>query len=365
MKKSTATVTWVTYRNIGTCLQAYALQRAIKDLGFDNMVIDDASVIASFPRKRFSPLRLLRSIPFLAPSRSAFKKCRRQTEYELEDFKRKYMSIDSGWKSREDLSSRYEVFVAGSDQIWSPTSHFDDFYYLGFTDRPKIAYAPSFGTSLYPDSMVPLVRPYLDKFSRLSVREARGAEILKEKFDMDAQVTADPTILLDRGRWDILTQEKSPYERPYALCYFLTYNKAYISFAREYCHERGLDMKVVVTSHDFVRRGFDEVVTGPQGLLNFLKHADMVFTDSFHGTIFSLIFERQFIPFRRFRDDSPLSQNSRMENLLSRTGLADRFMDEASLPMRFVPVEFGRVRQEISRMREESLKYLSDSLNSI
>lgn len=359
----TGTVTWISFRNFGTYLQAYALQKALFKLGCENKVIDDAKVVAAFPKKKFSPVRMLRSISWLCPKRAEFNRKSVLSAALYDDFKNTYIDLDKSWETMEELAAAYDTFIAGSDQIWSPTSCFDDFYYLGFTDAKKVAYAPSLGTTVYPEDRVELARPFIEKFSSLSVREPQGAELLKDRFGLEAQVVADPTVLLTREDWESLTTQSHKEEKPYALCYFLTYNKAYVDYAREYCRRRGLAMKLLVVRPEFVGLGADEVYTGPIGFLDAVRGTEAVLTDSFHATIFSMLFEKQFHTFKRFKDGSAASQNSRIENLLAKVGLTERFLDEASPMVEDSPIPYDKVAATIAEMRTESLDYLKNALN--
>lgn len=359
----TGTVTWISFRNFGTYLQAYALQKALQNLGCENKVIDDAKVVAAFPKKKISPIRMLRSIPWLYPKRAEFNRKSAQAVSLYEDFKNTYIDLDKAWSNREELAAAYDTFIAGSDQIWSPTSYFDDFYYLGFTDRKKVAYAPSLGTTVYPEHRAEMAKPYIEKFASLSVREPQGAALLKEQFGLDALVVADPTVLLTRSDWEKLTAEPTADEKPYVLCYFLTYNKAYIDYAKEYCRRKGLAMKLLVVRHDFVGLTNDEVYTGPIGFLNAVKGARTILTDSFHATIFSMLFEKQFYTFKRFMDGSAVSQNSRIENMLGKVGLTERLLDESSVMVEDSSIPYEKVGAIIAQMRTESIDYLKNALN--
>lgn len=365
MQKSTGTVTWLSHRNFGTILQAYALQKTINSLGYDNKIIDDKNIINSIPRKKFSILRLLRSIPVLYPKRAEFNSRNAEAIRRYDDFKSRYLAIDSRWCNRKELSERYDAFIAGSDQIWSPNVPFDDYYYLSFTDRPKIAYAPSLGVSQYPEQTVAVVKPLLEKFSSLSVREPQGAEILNSHFGLSVEVVCDPTLLLQKEDWNTFVSDSSSDSdspSPYALCYFLTYNKKYIDMAREYCRKHSLQMKVLVVSHEFVGLSDDEVYTGPAGFIEYVSKANVILTDSFHGTIFSLIFNKPFYTFRRFDDTSVLSQNSRVENLLSYVGLTDRLIGQTFEKLNDNEITWDIVDKSLSQMRDKSLLYLKDSL---
>jgi len=367
-QKSTATVTWTTYRNFGTYLQAYALQKAVVSLGDSNRIIDDGKIVSSFPVKKFSPLRMLRNIGWIDRKRDRFRCRSLETFREFDDFKTRYLDMDADWSDKKDLASRYGAYIAGSDQIWSPNVRFDDFYYLAFTDRPKVSYAPSFGASAYPEERAALVRSHIERFSCLSVREPQGAAIMNDTFGLQAEIVADPTMLLERKDWECLIggdAGKDESERPYVLCYLLTYNRRYIDFVKDYCRRNSLDMKVVVVSPDFVGISDNELYTGPAGFLKAVRDAETVMTDSFHGTIFSLIFEKEFYTFKRFSDDSVLNQNSRLEHLLSEMGLIERFMDEKSIHVIDNDVDHVSVGQRIARMREKSMRYLKDSLETV
>ena len=366
MKKSTATVTWVTYRNFGTILQAYALQKAVTSLGYDNHIIDDRTIVESFRiRKKFSLLRELHKIKWLYPRKAEFANRNQETVRLFDEFIDRYMVVDSAWGCRKDISERYDVYIAGSDQIWSPDVPFDDFYYLAFTERPKVAYAPSLGVTNYPEEKVAAVKPMLERFGSLSVREPQGADILREKFGIEADVVSDPTMLLDRSCWEsLLPHSGKCTERSYALCYLLTYNQDYIRLVREYCLERSLQLKMIVVSPDCVGVADEDIYTGPEGFLQAIAGADVVLTDSFHGSIFSLIFEKSFFTFKRFDDSSASSQNSRVENLLSMMQLEHRLLGRTSSQLPECPeIDWSAVRSKVSDLRDHSLSYLMKSLS--
>ena len=122
-------------------------------------------------------------------------------------------------------------------------------------------------------------------------------------------------------------------------------------------------MKLLVVRHDFVGIATDEVYTGPIGFLNAVKGAETVLTDSFHATIFSMLFEKQFYTFKRFKDGSAASQNSRIENLLGKVGLTERLLDEGSAMVEDSAIQYDKVAAIIAEMRAESIDYLKNALN--
>lgn len=359
--KSTATVTWVTYTNFGTVLQAYALQQTLFRLGYDNKVIDDARIIRQQHSWHVLLKRRLIRIWSTLTSDNEFYRRRAHVEREFREFKSCHIALDSEWSNLFQLKDRYDAYIAGSDQIWLPKVN--PFFLLGFTDRYKIAYAPSFGISECPDDIADFMRPYLTKFDRISVRESQGARILKEKFDIDAEVVADPTLLLDAHDWEDLIEERtSPTDGGYALCYLLTYNTEYLDFVRRWCRQYSKPLRIFMTDPRFSGKADSDLYVGPKGFLSQIRNADIVFTDSFHGTIFSLIFEKEFLTFKRFADGEVISQNSRLENLMGRLGLMDRLVDAHRLSLPDVELDYISIRNEIEVMRSNSVKYLKDSL---
>ena len=343
MSRSVATVTWISHRNCGTLLQAYALQAVLKSKGYSCTIIDDSKVIKGFSKKKFSPVRILKKLFTCKSSYAPF-----------DAFKHNYLDVDYNWETRQELSDKYDIYIAGSDQIWSPNVPFDDFYYLAFAKGRKISYAPSFGASVLTDEYIEKVRHLLSGFDRLTVREPEGVRMLADSFGLDASVTADPTILLDRCDWDQLMCEagydsSAPSEK-YAFCYLLTENKAYLSYVKEYCRRHGLTLKIFCG--------------GPLDLLDSVRKAEIVFTDSFHGSIFSLLYEKELLVFRRFSADSEINQNSRVEHLMTLVGLNDRITDYGHVSDKWnaVPIDYSKVTEVIKHFRNSSLDCLISML---
>lgn len=194
----TATVTWITFHNFGTYLQAYALQHVLRGLGYNNRIIDDKAIID----KKFPPapprklslywdirIRLAKlyhnirgDIPRLPTSEALY-----------QNFRNQYLLIDSNFTTPEELNERYDIFIAGSDQIWYPNEEiFDPYFYLDFARKKKISYAPSVGASEYPEAFIPRTKPLIERFDHLSVREQRGKELLASFIDKDIEVVLTP-----------------------------------------------------------------------------------------------------------------------------------------------------------------------------
>jgi len=360
-KYKIAIVTWITYHNFGTFLQAFALQKVITSLGYENTIISDKKIVESF-RNRIN-LRV-----FLGKIRRIFcsySKINNRTDVSLlcyEQFLKQYLVIDDNWTDFKELNNNYDAFICGSDQIWSPNVPFHPFYYLGFTNKKKVAYAPSIGSFDYPENRISLVKPYLKKFSFLSVREIQGEKIIKEKFCLDCQTVLDPTLLLVKADYEELVTKRE--DKSYILCYLLTYNETYLSFVREYANKKGLELRIFITDFRYIAYADKPLYVGPQEFLNEIRNSTCFFSDSFHGSIFALQFEKDFYIFKRFKDCAKNNQNSRIINLFGKLGLLHRFLSEKELESvgHLDVIDYISVKRLLNKEREISLTYLKTAL---
>lgn len=368
---TTATVTWITYQNYGTFLQAYALQQVLLNLGYDNVILDDSSIIKSLPKKnKNNPLRVLHSLRrkvlcHCSPNYKEYQRKTEQTRKEYDVFKSKYLKIDSAFSSLSEVGERYDIYICGSDQIWYPSEEiFHPYFYLAFTKRKKVAYAPSVGTSVYPEAYKFKVKYLLESFSHIGIRERQGAELLYSFINKPVEVVLDPTLLLSAENWYRLTKDGPTGSTPYILCYFLTENSRYINFVREYAKVKKLRLKIFANNYHYMRYGDECIFGSPERFLTEIRYAEVVFTDSFHATIFSIHFERDFYTFKRFNELSKINQNSRLINLFSELGIKERFLGESELEKvgNVQKIDYATVSQHLERKREDSMSYLVKSL---
>lgn len=351
----TATVTWITYRNFGTYLQAYALQQAMKSLGYENRILDDRRFVLSNPLRAFLGRwkRRLLGQPTAPVNIAAYR-----------DFRERYLQVDERWTDYADLNLRYDLFLCGSDQIWSPYFKVNPYYYLGFTDKPKVAYAPSTGTGRLPDSYRRETKPLLDRFSAIAVREASAARAMSDYVDNEVRTVADPTLLLKAAEWEQVAAPVENAETPYLLCYFLSPNAWYMDYARTEARRLGMPLKVFYNRSEYRGYGDERLSVGPGEFLTYIRQATKVFTDSFHASIFSILFHKDFVTFKRFEDGGERDQNARIADLFSRLGLSARFIgrdrlaEASGLPM----PDYAVVDERLSSLREESKGYLSEAL---
>lgn len=365
----TATVTWITYHNYGTFLQAYALQQVIKKLGFSNSIIDDQRIVMPNGSPydyiyKLNPLKRFYIFLNLFLHRDQWNKYIQDKRFD--EFKNKYLTVDNDFNTFEDLNDKYDVFIAGSDQIWNPVDEiFKPYYYLDFASKKKISYAPSLGVSSYPGNYKSIVRNLLHTFSHISVRENIGKSLL-ESFINDKKIKTvlDPTLLLKRRDWDNISTSLDLSHNEYILCYMLTYNEKYLKMVRYYADQRNKKLIFLATNEEN-RKYADKILNvGPSGFVSAIKNAKLVLTDSFHAVAFSIIYGKDFYVFQRFSDSDSRNQNSRIYDLLKMIGLNNRLITEqmSSIPEDQELIDFARIERVIEEKRIESIKYLKDSL---
>lgn len=267
----------------------------------------------------------------------------------FQPFYERHMHLSPRCSSHDALKKQataYDLLLCGSDQIWSPTwlnpAYFLDFAAAG---QRKAAYAPSLGVKTLPSPRKQRhIARLLQGFERLSVREAEGRALLQSMLPgVDIPVLPDPVCLLTREEWLDLAQ--MPHRKhPFILCYFLGESPAYWTRVKRLAERTGLRVKVIPVTEEAYCQPFDLCEgLSPEEFLGYLAEAAVVCTDSFHGTVFSTLLQKQFEVFRRYREEDPASRNSRIDHLL-RTLELDR--DEAEIPWERVSAHLGAMRQE-------------------
>ena len=387
---NTATITWVTYNNYGTLLQAYALQKYIESLGHHNEIISDDIILKEFGKKRVGSEKPLQVKPRPEGIYDRLKRVlsnpqqlgriitsridRRAYEYpyfgaqdRCEAFKKNELQIRYGVSSEKlpELNRDYDAFVCGSDQIWSVfLKIFHPYYYLDFVEKGKISYAPSLGTDRIPEEIKAKLPELLSCFSAISVRERVSAEQLSALCGKEVEWVCDPTLLFERSFWGRFP-DQSPVLKPgYLLCYFLENNSWYFELAKSFAKKLNLKIKLISNKWEFLRNeNIIRDAVGPKEFVSLFQNADYVLTDSYHGSIYSLIFEKDFYYIKRFTDDDPNSQNIRIESLFSRLDIMDRVLSKGDpIPRELRILDFTEIQARLSEFREHSQNYLSRSL---
>lgn len=270
----------------------------------------------------FRPLYALRGMK----RRLAFEQARKKRTEAFRAFDRKYIAYTEFELEVQRIPFEklkdFDCFICGSDQVWNPFyPHVSPLNFLDFVPKHKrIALSPSFGVSVIPDNRKAIYAKMLANIPHLSVREQTGADIIKELTGLEAQVFPDPTLLIAPGEWRALARKPSHKpESPYVLCYFLgNKTKNYSRYIRRIADTKGLVVVDICDAGNLLYYSCD-----PTEFLYLVDHASLVCTDSFHGTVFSILMRKPFVAFDRMESGSPIG--SRLEQLLNRFSLQRRF----------------------------------------
>jgi len=365
------------YFNYGNRLQNYALQEVIKSLGFyvetviNNRVMNKSKKVNAI--KRISNIKgktleeLIHKV-LLKLWNYTHKEEITKSEFVRTEIFKKFTSdyiketnyIISDNNIPDDLSDQYDYFITGSDQVWNPNYIYgSSIYFLAFAPKHKrIAFAPSFGVSEIKAEYVERYKEWLSGMHRLSVREDDGAKIIKELTGRDAPVLVDPTMLLTKEKWlSIAKPAKNKPKGKYLLTYFLGgIPPKYKSQIRNIVKENNLE---VINLGDL--REKETYETGPSEFIDYINSCSIFCTDSFHGTVFSILFQKPFIAYERM--GSALSMYSRIDTLLNKFDLNCRKAESIKTNDEVFDIDYSHVPPILEQERKKAIDYLKEALD--
>lgn len=298
-------------------------------------------------------------------------------QYNIRKFSDKYISIKYDYKLDPELDKQYDFFFVGSDQVWNPYSNYDNnTIFLNFAPPNKrIAYAASFGIEQLPNNKKSLFKDYLNNIPHISVREYRGAQIIKKLINRDVPVLVDPTMLLTKNEWFHIMQKpaylnstqnfqynnQNPTDsNGYLLTYFLgsqsqntQVNQFLTSLSNKY------NLKIINLMDKSI---LDFYTTRVEEFLYLINNAKLVMTDSFHGTVFSIIMNTPFLVVNR-SEKHGLNMNSRLDTLLNLFNFKDRFFNTNMTETDIFNMDFSNVESILAKERLRSINYLKKSMN--
>ena len=356
--------------NFGSVLQTYATVSILNRLGHSVEIINYIR-----PQDRIS-------VPIVAtlknPDYSLIKKSYSMIYKSLEKplcrlitlkFLHRYLNLTRRYNSFEELKSdppMSDVYITGSDQVWNSNYNegINKAYFLEFAPESKkrIAFSASFGVDELKKNEQSETAKLFKKYHAISVRESSGLEILKKIGISNAKHVLDPTLVLNKSDWSKLAK---PYksEYPYLLLYTVdgAISLRASAYARKIARKKNLQIfQVTIGSFRHGAPGCNKYffMRSPETFLSLLMGADFVVSVSFHGTAFSVNFEKQFISIM------PDYYQSRVKSLLSLTGLKNRavYSDDHDVDSLLSPIDFGPVTNRIQTERENSITFLRNAL---
>ncbi len=336
------------YNNFGSVLQAYALKNVLEGMNVDVEFLPYKPAIPNV--KYFQDTKL---------QKKYFEKGQK-----FDAFRNKILNIKDG-DIRESnlLNKELDGYIVGSDIVWGREfSNLDPVYFLDFVDKGKVraTYAASmiFNSNGLPENDA-IYEKYIPKFDYLSVREQSSVPYIQKLTEKKVYTVLDPTLLLNSSQYDSIADCTCGREQksPYLLSYFLTHDPAVVDYTNMIAKKLGL--RVVHFFADYPKRVFDEnagdfTFVGPSEFLGLVKNAACIFTNSFHGTCFSIIYRKPFYTYTAKR-----SLLSRVDNMAERLDIKARcFTDFRDLNKVTLDIDYTEVERRIEVEKKYSLEYL-------
>ncbi|EDX73568.1 hypothetical protein MC7420_3742 [Coleofasciculus chthonoplastes PCC 7420] len=347
--------------NYGATLQAYALSTIIGSQGHDVEIIDYCPYkVEKYYKKDLYFIdknrRLNRRI---FDNLLKYYKTRKFLVSKTNISKKKYATS----AELKKINSSYEVVVCGSDQIWCIDSFrgFDSAYFLDFidnkTDIIKISYAASFGHTMRLRNYRELICQLISNFSAISVRDANSRRLLKEECNEQAVKVLDPTFLIEYDEYFLDKKFKKEYLLIYIISGITLEQKTFIKFIANY---KNLEIISVGKYVDIATKNI--IGIGPKEWINYFSHASYIMTNTYHGTIFSILFRKPFIVL------DTLNKANKINDLLKDFNLENRLNSKSNFIENFnkniLDIEYSLIEEDINQAISNSKNFLKTTINS-
>lgn len=382
--KKIGIITILKCNNFGAELQAYATQKKLSLMGYDAEIID----LLYYKHPDFKSTRM--SKPFVKLSVKGkivefikfsilnpiiynivplFSKNMRTRNRKFDEFHEKNTKLSETYRSIDRLYSRckeYDAYIVGSDQVWNPGTGMNiEPYFLTFAPKGKrkISYASSFGVTNIDPAYKGKFRELLNNLDHISVREGAGVNIVKKVANKHAELVLDPTLLLNKDEWKQCASGFNPNEGKYVLIYEVHPSEKIQQMALDYAHKNNLLVYRVGVRGIFnwKTKGITNLVDiGPADFVSLFENAAMVFTNSFHGTAFSVNLGKDFYTIL----SKAGKKNSRMTSLLSILELESRIIyQEDNSVVDYSSYDKRKAQELLQTERDKSVRYLEESIN--
>ncbi len=354
--------------NYGANLQAFASCKFINNAGYNAEIIDYYPKEIDKDNYLFSWLKhsydggksksLLHNIKLIAAlTLSASEKNKRLKGFY--SFRKKHCTLSQKYINFEDIANgEYTDVVCGSDQIWNPSItcgikllYFGDI--LGVNN--KISYAASLGREKYNEKDEQKAAELIKKLDYVSVREEKSIEYIKNISGKDVVGVCDPVFLLEKEEYEQIAKAIK-VKKPYLLLYSVVNNSEMLSAAKEYADNKGLTLVEICQNKNRSKKHIQLSDISPEEFLGAIKDAEIVITNSFHGTAFSIIFNKNFYVF----DNK--ARGSRITNILNKAGLENRIVEEKI--EEHSQIDYQKVNENLKDYIEPSKQFLLSALSA-
>lgn len=375
--------------NYGGILQAYALYHQLEKMGYQCEELNYTQVISNpwmkLIYRGFRIIEILKEPDYYmqkkksaAQDKLLFEEYVRYAAEDLlkqvfEEFMQKEFRSTSVFDAStiKNMENEYDFYIVGGDQVWNPEWTDKNFFGNFIKGCKKISYSCSAGKSTFTNDDREKLLKYIKKCDVVSVRESNLSELLKEAH-VKHQIIADPVFLLSKQEWAEFANDKYHIKDEYLFAYILGNDEERRKQIRIFADNNNL--KVVAISHVFRKYceadvGFADIEirdAGPREFIELIKNAKFVLTDSFHGTAFSLLFEKQFLNFSRFKADDKRDLNARLKSVVTEYELDNRMIHVTDLAKikinELSKIDYSEKIKITIQKREKAIQYLKENL---
>ena len=360
MMKKIGIITYHRSINYGALLQAYALYTKIRSLGFECQIIDYLSGPVEDDYRCRPRQRCFSWKNYFAHNLYCILHVKKKNKF-IHFRKKIRMTPQIDASGLGAIAEEFDSFITGSDQVFNPESNRGDMaFLLSFVkdEKPRNAYSASIGSITSFETMYDQNISELRKFNNISMREKNAAEYLSEKLNKECLYTVDPVWLLEKEEWSGFVSSQK--EKEYIFVYNLLDQKIMRDYVKGLSAKTGL--KVVIINGTMIGEmiymgiGKKASNSGPDEFLSLISNAKCIVTDSFHGTSFSIIFEKPFIAFPNMKNAT--NTNSRLNSLLHECGLENRLYGGNNEPPMFDQIDYTSVKKRMKSNIDHSVEYL-------
>lgn len=375
--KKVGILTFHRAKNYGSALQTYALNRYINNMpGVECEVIDytppnQDEMYGVFKKGKDikTIIRNLIMVYYYSFLKDRIEGFNDFVETKINISKEKYLTSEDFKKA--DLY--YSHIICGSDQIWNPVvEDFSILYFLTEINKAiKIAYAPSIGMSDFENfTEIDTIIKSLNTFHALSIREERGKEVMENLLNREKSffVALDPTLLIDKNGYEDICNSRV-IKGDYIFFYSIDYNLQAVKMAMDISKYLKLPVVIMYTtgkSLKFIKNGFIlSKKSAPGDFISLIKYAKLVLSSSFHGTAFSIIYNKPFYSFYSVKTDGSIHKDSRINNLLTKLNLNNRTLNIRDIKLDDIDfkIDFEQVNILLNEERKKSMEFLNNAIN--
>lgn len=360
----TGIVTFHSAHNYGASLQTWAMQKTLRNLGVDPVIINyRPEVIESLyhPLDQYHGMK--RTAMAILKTVGRNKAVKRSRRYEA--FIKKNYSLTQEYHNYPELKKGVfdlDSCIVGSDQVWNiqHTDGYDPAYFLEFLPETvkKVSYAASVGTDYILPGIQKDFKKGLTDFHGISVRESSAQPLIQNLTEKPVDVVLDPTLLLQKEDYEEL-RKPVPHKEKYILVYMMEKNTNVIKLANHYSKVLGLPIIQRRPYTVFENEITPFYTATPDEFLDYMANAEYVITNSFHGTVFSILYEKPFVSM--LHSDT----GSRTADLLKMLELEKHLLAEDEIRPEFGKFAFDekeRTKELLEKYRNHSLDFLKRTL---